>query len=103
MKSYLIIPALAILSALALLLGSVLTVSAGHHGYKMFSANMTNMDSNGDGMVSFEEYEAFHSEQLRWSFNALDTDNDGSISESEWEQFLKMHGVGKGYDSEKQG
>ena len=102
MKGYLLVPALAIFSALALLLGSVLSVNAGHHGHKMFSANITDMDNNGDGVVSFEEYSAFHSEQLRWSFNALDTDNDGSISESEWEQFLKMHGVGNRYGSDKQ-
>ena len=102
MKRYIIIPGLAIFSALALLLGSVLTAHAGHHGCAMFSANVSDMDSNGDGVVSFEEYAGFHDEQLRWGFNALDTDKDGSISESEWNQFLKMHGIGKGYGPDKQ-
>ena len=98
MKIALIIPAVAILSALALLLGAIVSADAGHHGYSMFSANAEEIDANGDGNISFDEYSAFHSEQLRWSFNALDTDNDNSISIEEWNTFLKMHGVGKGYD-----
>ena len=102
MKSYLIIPAMAIFSAIALFVGSVVTVQAGHHGHSMFKANLNEMDSNEDGVVSFDEYDAFHSEQLRWSFDAIDLDNDGAISENEWNQFLKMHGVGKGYGSDKQ-
>ncbi|MBW2432690.1 MAG: EF-hand domain-containing protein [Deltaproteobacteria bacterium] len=103
MKIALVIPALAIFSAIALLIGAALTANAGHHGHSMFGANLSEMDGNNDGMVSYEEYSAYHSERLRWSFNALDTDNDGSLSESEWETFLKMHGVGKDADSSQQG
>jgi Ca2+-binding EF-hand superfamily protein len=102
MKIALIIPALAILSAIALLIGAAATVNAGHHG-SMFGAELSDMDSNNDGMVSFEEYSAYHSEKLRWSFNALDSNNDGSISESEWNTFLKMHGMGKSHDPNQQG
>jgi Ca2+-binding EF-hand superfamily protein len=103
MKSALIIPGMVIFSAIALFIGAAISVHAGHHGFSMFSANIGEMDTNGDGKVSFEEYSDFHSEQLRWSFNALDADNDGSISASEWETFLKMHGAGKSYDQNQQG
>lgn len=85
------------------LFGILFIAQAGHQGYSMFSTDISDMDKNNDGMVTFEEYSAHHSEQLRWSFNALDTDNNGSINESEWEQFLKMHGVGEGYDHNQQG
>jgi hypothetical protein len=103
MKIALLIPALAILSAFALFVGAMTTANAGHHGHSMFSSDISQMDTNDDGMVSFEEYSDFHTEQMRWSFNALDADNDGSISTTEWETFLKMHGVGKGYHQNKQG
>lgn len=93
MKTFLLVPALAILSAFTLLIGTTSTVNAAHHGDSMFSANLSAMDSNNDEMVSFEEYSDYHSEKLRWSFNALDSNNDGSISEAEWETFKRMHGA----------
>ena len=67
------------------------------------SPDISDMDTNNDGVVSFNEYSDFHSEQLRWSFNALDADNDGSISASEWDIFLKMHGVGMKDEYKHQG
>jgi hypothetical protein len=103
MKIAIVIPAMAIFSGIALLIGAASIVNASHHGYSMFSVGMRDMDSNNDGMVSYDEYSAYHSERLRWSFNALDTDNNGSISKSEWDTFLKMHGVGKVYDHNKEG
>jgi hypothetical protein len=103
MKSLIIVPTLAIFFAIALFLGAVINAHAGHHGCMMFGADISDMDTNNDGVVSFEEYSALHSEKLRWGFNALDTDNDSSISASEWESFLKMHGVGKGYNKSQQG
>ena len=103
MKIALVIPALAIFSGIALLIGAASTVNAGHHGCSMFSVDVSDMDANNDGMVSYDEYSAYHTERLRWSFNALDTDNDGSISKSEWDIFLKMHGVDKAYDQNNQG
>ena len=102
MKVALMIPALAIFLAIALLIGAAATVNAGHHG-SMFGAELSDMDSNNDGMISFKEYSAYHSEKLRWRFNALDTNDNGSISESEWDTFLKMHGMGKSYDHHQQG
>ena len=103
MKIALVIPALAIFSAIALLIGAALTANADHHGHSMFGANLSDMDSNGDGAVSYEEYSAYHSERLRWGFDVLDTDKDGSISQAEWETFLNMHGVGNNYNSGQQG
>ena len=98
MKTLLIVPTLAIFFAIALFLGAVINAHAGHHGCMMFSADISDMDTNNDGVVSFEEYSALHSEKLRWGFNALDTDNDSSIGANEWEAFLRMHGVVKGYN-----
>ena len=97
-----IVPTSVIFLAFALFLGAVINAHAGHHGYMMFRSDISDMDTNNNGMVSFEEYSALHFEKLRWGFNALDTDNDGSISASEWETFLKVHGVVKGYNKNQQ-
>ena len=65
-----VVPTSAIFLALALFLGAVIKAHAGHHGCMMFSADISDMDTNNDGVVSFEEYSALHSEKLRWGFNA---------------------------------
>jgi hypothetical protein len=103
MKIAILMPALAILFAIALFVGAANFVNASHHNSMMFSADISDMDTNNDGVVSFKEYSDFHSEQLRWSFNALDADNDGSISAGEWDTFLKMHGVGMKNEYKHQG
>ena len=96
METQLIVPILAIFLAIAPFLGAVINAHAGRRACMMFSADISDMDTNIDGVFSFEEYSALHSKKLRWGFNALDTDNDGSISASEWETLLKAHGVEKG-------
>ena len=83
-------------------LGVVLYTNAGHHGHSMFSSNLSDYDTNSDQAISFEEYAEFHSEKLRWGFNALDTDNDQLISQSEWDEFLIMHGMGEGYQQKQE-
>ena len=102
-QTLMVVPTLAIFLALALFLGAVINAHAGHHGYMMFNYDISDMDTNNDGVVSFDEYSALHSEKLRWGFKALDSYNDGSISASEWETFLKVHGVVKGYKKNQQG
>ena len=103
MKYALLVPIVTILSALALLVGAVISSNAGKHGYTMFSAEAKDIDRNGDGSISFGEYQEFHSEQLRWSFDALDANNDEAISADEWNAFLKMHGYGKGVEPDPEG
>jgi hypothetical protein len=65
MKTMVIFPTLAIFFAIALFSGAVINAHAGHHGFIMFSADISGMDTNNDGMISFEEYSALHSEKLR--------------------------------------
>ena len=103
MKTLFLIPTLAILFAVALLIGALATAQAGHHYHSMFSAGISDMDQNKNGAVSFDEYSDYHAERLRWSFDALDTDNDEAISEQEWKTFLKMHGGKMEYNHPQQG
>lgn len=71
---------------------------AGHHyhgyGHGMgMSWNMSDRDADGDGTLSFDEFSAPQQEMMRSGFDMIDDDKDGSISVSEWNTFLKVHGV----------
>lgn len=68
---------------------------AGHHyhGWSMDMCEMSELDSNKDGNITFEEFSAPSTGKLKSAFNMLDTDNDDLISSKEWDEFLKVHGV----------
>ncbi|MGA9536715.1 MAG: hypothetical protein WBR24_12470 [Desulfobacterales bacterium] len=63
------------------------------HGWMMSTWDMTEMDSNQDKMLSFEEYSDSYQKSLSESFNMIDTNQDGMIDESEWTKILEVHGV----------
>ena len=72
---------------------------AGHHyhghGYMMPSWDMTDLDTDQDGALSFDEFGASHMDKLRAGFNMIDADKDGVIGASEWNDFLRVHGMDK--------
>ena len=67
---------------------------AGHnyHGYGMQMTEMSAIDSNDDGMITFDEFSAPTVERLKSGFDMLDTDNSGKIDQKEWDEYLKAHG-----------
>jgi hypothetical protein len=93
-KNYLML--LTILAALALPLSAL----AGHHyhghGCMSKSWDMTEMDRNGDGELSFEEYVAPSVEKQRSGFDVIDTDKSGYIDFEEWRVLLEAHGISEG-------
>ena len=70
---------------------------AGHnyHGYKMKMSEMSEVDSNNDGEITFDEFSAPTNEKLKSGFKMLDTNNDEVISKEEWKEFLRVHGMDK--------
>ena len=62
------------------------------HGGGM-SWDMSDRDTNGDGILSFEEFSAPQLEMMRSGYDMIDTDKNGTISVDEWNTFLKVHGV----------
>lgn len=61
-----------------------------------FSKHFSDMDTNGDGSLSFEEFKNVFPSTEQKGFNQLDDDQDGVLSHDEWHQFKEMHkGMGK--------
>ena len=89
------------LFAIVLIAGLASGSSAGHyyHGSGMQMSEMSEIDSNEDGMITFDEFSAPSVERLKSGFDMLDSDNDKKISEEEWEEFLRVHGFEKKLES----
>jgi len=64
-----------------------------NHGCMMSTWDMTEMDTNQDSMLSFEEYSDSHQESLSESFNIIDTNQDGVVDKDEWTKIREIHGV----------
>lgn len=63
------------------------------HGYMMPSWDMTEMDTDGSGSLSFDEYSDAHKKGLRGGFDMIDENKDGEIADDEWQNFLEVHGM----------
>ncbi len=80
-----------------------------HHtksGHGMFNKHFAEMDTDGNGSLSFEEFQKIFPSTKQKAFNGLDSDKDGVLSQAEWRQFKEMHKDmgkyhGKKYHSEK--
>ncbi len=90
MKNILVI-ALASVFTLAGLIGVSM---AGHHyhGYTMGMSKMTELDSDQNGKITFEEFSAPQMDVLGSAFKMLDTNKDEVIDGDEWNEYLKVHG-----------
>lgn len=59
-------------------------------GYK---AHFPDMDSNGNNLVSWEEFRAHFPKTNRDVYAALDLNKDGAVDHDEWHQFKEAHGL----------
>ena len=66
-----------------------------YHGYGMKMSEMSAIDSNNDGEITFDEFSAPTMEKLEGGFKMLDSNNDDVISQEEWDEFLRVHGFEK--------
>ena len=65
----------------------------GYHGYGMGMTNMTDLDGDKNGEITFDEFSAPQTDRLMSAFKMLDTNNDNVIDKDEWNAFLKVHGI----------
>ena len=84
-----------------MVVGLAVVSMAGHHyyGYNMQMSEMSAIDSDGDGAITFDEFSAPTVDRLKSGFDMLDTDNNGKIDQKEWDEYLKVHGFNVGSES----
>ena len=75
---------------------------AGHHyhgcsGMKM--SDLSSMDTDNDGSINIDEFTEPHMEKYRGWFNMLDSNDDGFLSQEEWDEFRRVHGFGEKVES----
>ena len=70
-----------------------------HHKEKMpdpkgFNAHLPDMDSDGNDLVDWAEFEKYFPQAEPGVFKAIDLNGDGNIDHDEWHQFKEAHGLG---------
>ena len=70
---------------------------AGHHygGHGCMTKNwdMTALDTDNDGVLTFDEFTAPNLKKWRSGFDMIDTNSDGEIGVDEWNEFKEAHGM----------
>lgn len=54
---------------------------------------MTEMDTNQDEVLSFEEYSDSYQESLSESVKIIDSNQDGMVDKDEWTKIREIHGI----------
>ena len=60
---------------------------------KAYAAHFGDIDSNGDGQMTAEEFRAFFPDGELKVFETIDTDRNGVVSHEEWHRFKEAHGM----------
>ena len=58
-----------------------------------YNAHFGDMDTNQDGQVTREEFQAHFPQADMNVFEVIDTDQDMSLSHEEWHRFKEAHGL----------
>jgi hypothetical protein len=74
-----------------------LTALAGHHygGHGKMNTvwDMTVLDKDSDGVLTFDEFISPNVEKWRSGFDMIDTDGNGQVDVDEWDVFKDVHGM----------
>lgn len=60
-------------------------------GHNALSMHFSQIDTNEDDTISFEEFKHVFPKTEQNGFNQLDNDKDGVLSHDEWHSFKEMH------------
>lgn len=65
----------------------------GGHGNMNRVWDMTALDKDSDGVLTFDEFISPNVEKWRSGFDMIDTNGDGEIGVDEWNAFTEVHGM----------
>mgnify|MGYP006298441579 CR=1 FL=1 len=65
-------------------------------GMAKFNVPVQEIDADGDGDVTWDDFSQKYEGTEKQVFEVIDTDDDGILSESEWDKFKSAHGMGMG-------
>lgn len=57
------------------------------------NAHFGDMDANGDGLVTWDEFAAYFQNAEEKVFNVVDLNQNGNIDHDEWHEFKEAHGL----------
>ena len=60
---------------------------------KGFNAHFPDMDSDGNDLVNWDEFEEYFPQAKQEIFKAVDLNADGNIDHDEWHEFKETHGL----------
>jgi hypothetical protein len=60
---------------------------------KSFNAHFGDMDSNGDDLVSWDEFKAYFPKAEPSVFESIDLNADNALDHDEWHKFKAAHGL----------
>jgi hypothetical protein len=60
---------------------------------KSFNAHFGDMDSNDDGLVSRDEFNAYFPKAETTVFDSIDLNADNALDHDEWHKFKAAHGL----------
>jgi hypothetical protein len=86
-----------VLASTMIIVGFSSSSLAGHHhdcdGKKC--GNLSDIDTDNDGMISMDEFMEAKKEKYQAWFNKLDANGDGVLSQEEWDAKRKGHKCGE--------
>ncbi len=65
-------------------------------GMAKFNVPVQDLDTDGDGAVSWDEFSQKYEGTDKQVFEVIDTDKNGKLSQPEWDKFTSAHGMGMG-------
>jgi hypothetical protein len=86
-----------LIASILVFFGTAAFAGSYHHGHGcgMTSWDLNEIDENQDGELSFEEFSAPQQKRLKAGYDMIDTDKDGLVSTEEWDAFRAVHGMEK--------